>query len=220
MMKKYLIIVFLSIHAIHAMAQKNYIKIGGGIGSAPYEGGLGWNVDFQYEYKLAKKLSGFMSVGIIGDELTSQGRSQGSDGTQTWDNSWKYQYSERLNYIDLGLRHRILKKSEKYEMKAALGASFAQSVFRYPENIYINRGIIEQQDNVTRKVEVIMLLLGIENHIPISDHVSINLNLNYRTAFKERHELRREVRFDDGISTATSGILSVVNVSLQVGYLF
>jgi len=219
-MKKNLILVFLALNSITGMAQKNQVKIGGGIGGVPYEGTPGWNIEFQYEYNMTKRFSGFIALGMNGDKFSSQGRSQGTDGTDTWDNSWRYQYSERVNYFDAGFKYRIFKIGERYKMKAAVGGSLAQSIFRYPENIFINRGRIEQQDDVTRKVEVGMLLVGLENHISITERFGINLNLNYRTTFNEKHILTREVKFHNGISSSTSGILNLVNLTLQVGYLF
>jgi len=64
------------------------------------------------------------------------------------------------------------------------------------------------------------LLVGLENHISITERFGINLNLNYRTTFNEKHILTREVKFHNGISSSTSGILNLVNLTLQVGYLF
>lgn len=219
-MKKLLIFVMVTVNAFATMAQRNHFKIGGGFGSVPYEGTPGWNVELQYEYNMVKNLSGFLSLGINGDGFTSSGRSQGNDETGTWDNSWQYQYSERLNYFDAGFKHQIFTIGERYKMKAAVGGSLAQSIFRYPENIFINRGRIELKDDTTRKVEVGMLLLGIENFISITDRFGINLNLNYRTTFNEKHILTREVKYHDGVSSSTSGILNVVNLTLQFGYVF
>jgi hypothetical protein len=219
-MKKRLILGFLVLYSITAMAQKSQVKIGGGIGEVPYLGAFGWNIESQYEYQMTTRFSGFIALGMNGDKFTSQGRSQGSDGTGTWDNSWQYQSSERLNYFDAGFKYQIFKIRERYKMKAAVGGSLAQSTLRYPENIFIDKGIIELKEDVTRKVEVGMLLLGIENYISITDRLGISLNLNYRTTFNEKYTLTREVKDPYGVSYSISGILDVVNLSLQVGYKF
>ncbi len=219
-MKKEIILVFLLLNSIIIIAQKNQVKIGGGIGVVPYEGSPGWNAEFQYEYKMNPKFSGFIGLGINGDDFITQGRSQGTDGTDTWDNSWQFQYSEKFIYLDVGLKHRIVKRGERFEIKGSLGGSLAQSVFQYPEDIYINRGIIEQQNVVSRKVAVGMLLLGLENYVYLTDRFFLNLNLMVRTTFKERSILTREIEFHNNFSSETSGILNVPNLNLQLGYQF
>ena len=221
MIKKNLIFIFISCCAITMMAQNNYIKIGTGIGGVPYEMSGGWNFELQYEYKMKTKLSGFLSLGTNNrDNFTTQGRSQGTDGTETWDNSWQFEHSERFNYIDAGLKYPIFNIGERYAIKAVLGASLGQSIYNYPDNIFINRGIIEERDDITRKVEVGMLLVGLENHISITDRFSVSLNFNYRTTFDEKHILTREIEAPSYLIFTTSGILDVANASLQVGYLF
>ena len=97
MIKNALLIAILCIHAITMMAQKNYLKTGGGIGNVPYEGTLGLNVELQYEYKMLTRLSGFLSLGMNSDKFTLSGRSQGIDGTETWDNSWQYQLHNQFS---------------------------------------------------------------------------------------------------------------------------
>lgn len=155
-----------------------------------------------------------------GDNFISKGRAQGALGAEMWDNSWQYEYSERLNYIDIGLKYRLFKVGNRYELKTAIGTSFAQSVLNYPEYIFIDRGVIVQQDDVTRKVEVGALLLGIENHIELNDRFGVSLSLNYRTTFNKKHILTREVNFDDGLFSSTAGILNMLNLVLQLGYRF
>jgi hypothetical protein len=202
------------------MGQESYLKIGGGMGSLPYEGTLGWHAELQYEYRFLPSLSGFVSVGINGDNFTNKGQSQGNDGMETWNNSWEYNYVERLNYIDLGLKYPLLSIGKRYVMKPALGLSFVQSVLEYPEKMFINRGVIEQREDVVRKVGAGMLLFGLENVIALNERVGLNLSLNYRTAFTERHILTREVTFHNSRVTSTSGILHVTNIVLQIGYRF
>ena len=65
-----------------------------------------------------------------------------------------------------------------------------------------------------------MLLLGVENHIVITDRFGVSLNFNYRTTFDEKHILTRELRTHNNLGSSTSGIINVVNVLLQIGYLF
>ncbi len=218
-MKK-LIFLILLVHSFSLVAQKNQLKFGGGIGGVPYEGTPGWNIELQYAYQMTPRLSGFLSLGTNGDNFTSTGRSMGTDGIGTWDNSWQYGFSERLHYVDAGLRHRIFRVGEKYEFKGAVGASFAQSVLNYPEQIFINRGVIEQKEDVTRKVGVGMLLIGVENRVAVTDRIHISLSFNYRTTLKERFVLTRTVNYNDGTSSSTSGILNAVNLALQFGYSF
>ena len=218
--KREIFLVLLLLNSIAIIAQKNQVKIGGGMGSTPYEGTPGWNVDFQYEYKVTPKLSGFTGVGMNGDKYTAQGRSSGTSGTDTWNNNWKYDYSERFIYIDIGLKYKIFELGERYEMKASVGGSLGQSIFQYPEDIFINRGIIERQDEVTRKVEVGLFLLGFENYIYLTDRLFLNLNLILRTTFKEKYLFTREIKFHNNFTFVTSGILYVPSINLQVGYLF
>lgn len=221
MTKKNLIFIFISFYAITIMAQKNNIKIGTGIGTLPYETTGGWNVELQFEYKIKTRLSGFLSLGTNNrDNFTAQGRSQGTAGTETWDNSWQFKFSERFNYIDAGLKYRVFNTGERYAMKAVLGASLGQSVYTFPENVFINRGIIEQLDDITRKVEVGMLLLGVENHILITDRFGVSFNFNFRTTLDKKHILNSEIRTHNWYGYTTSGILNVMNVLLQFGYLF
>lgn len=215
-----IIFIFLILNSITIMAQKNQIKIGGGIGTTPYEGTPGWNFEAQYEYKVTPIFSGFFALGMNGNVFTAKGRSQGTNGTDTWDNSWQYQYSERLKYIDIGLKYKILSIGKRYEMKASVGGSLVQSTFQYPEDIFINRGVIERQNEVTRKVELGMLLLGFENYIYVTDRLFLNLNLLFRTTFKEKYILTREIRFHNNLASTTSGILNVTTLNLQFGYLF
>lgn len=210
----------INIYTMTTKAHKNQIKIGGGFGSVPYEGIRGWNVELQYEYKMVENLSGFVSLGKNAGIYTSTGRSTGSSRTELWDNSWEYQISEKFNYADIGLRYQLFKIGERYKMKGTIGSSFAQSVFEFPEYIFINKGVIEEMNIVTRKAEVAMLLLGIENSVSINDRFGINLNINYRTTFNKKHELVRDVNFHNGTSTVKTGILHVVNVALQLGYFF
>ncbi len=217
--KKEIILVFLLLNSFAMIAQNNQIKIGGGIGMVPYQSALGWNVDVQYEYKINSQFSGFIGAGMIGSNFTTRGRSQGTDGTDTWDNSWQFQYSERFQYIDLGLKYSILKR-ERYEMKTAFGGSLAQSIFKYPPDVYINRGIVEQENEVSRKVEIGMLLLGLENYVYLTDRFFLNLNLRFRTLFKEKHVLIREIKSHNNSGSVRSGILNVTNLNLQIGYLF
>lgn len=219
-MHRILIIGLLTIQAFTVMGQESYLKIGGGAGSLPYEGTLGWNAELQYEYRFLSGLSGFISVGINGDNFTSKGQSQGNDGMETWNNSWDYNYSERLNYIDLGLKYPLLTIGKRYVMKPALGLSIVQSVLEYPEKIFINRGVIEQREDVVRKAGTGMLLFGLENVIALNERVGLNLSFNYRTSLTERHILTREVTFHNGRVTSTTGILHVANIVIQIGYRF
>ena len=218
--KKEIILVCLLLNSIAIIAQKNQIKIGGGLGGVPYEMSIGTNIELQYEYKINTKFSGFMALGLNYDNFSAYGMSQGTDGTDTWNNSYQYEYSERFKYVDLGVKYSILRSGERYEMKASLGGSLAQSVFQYPEDIYINRGLIEQYNEVTRKVELGMLLFGIENYVFITDRFFLNLNLAFRTTFKERKILAREVKFHNNLVIETSGILNLFNINFQVGYQF
>jgi hypothetical protein len=201
-------------------AQKNIIKVGSGFGNVPYEGTLGWNAELQYERKILWELSGFFSMGLNGDNFTSRGRSQGSSGGETWDNSFEYTYSEGLLYFDTGLRYPIVRIKEKYKLKLAVGVSWIHSEFEYPKNIFINRGIIEQIDMVNHKVDVGMMFFGLENHISLTKRIGLNLGINYRSAFEEKHILKREVTYHNGSSSAVSGILNVVNLSCMLSYLW
>lgn len=218
-MKKFLFLI-LVFYSVGLAAQKNQLKFGGGIGSTPYEGTPGWNIELQYAYQITPQFSGFLSLGTNGGNFTATGRSTGADITGIWDNRWKYEYSERLRYMDAGVRHRIFRIGEKFEFKAAVGASFAQSVQKYPEYIFINKDVIEQKEDITRKVEVGMLLLGVENRAAITDRISISLSFNYRTTINEKHVLTRTVNYNYGSSSSTSGILNAVNLALQFGYSF
>lgn len=210
-------IIFLFL-TIPLSAQNNMVKLGGGVGSVPYEGTPGWNIELQYERKIISGFFGFLALGINGDHFTSRGRSQGSSGGTSWDNSYQYSYSERLPYIDIGLRCQIFRIKEKYKLKLAVGGSLVQSDFKYPEYIFINRGIIEQIDMTKHKVEVGMVLLGIDNYISLTNKIGLNVAINYRTAFREKYILRREVTYHNGSSSNTSGILDAVNIAVMFTY--
>lgn len=166
-MNKYVLLLILMCSGAAMMAQSYYIKAGGGIGGVPYEGTPGWNVALQCAYQFASRFSAFLSLGTNGDRFTSSGRSLGSSGSDARDNSWRNQYSERLHYMDAGLKYRLIGGGNVYQLKGTAGASLAQSVFHYPETLVINRGIIEQREDVTQKVETPMFLLGIDNHFSI-----------------------------------------------------
>lgn len=202
------------------VGQDHSINIGGGIGTVAYEKTGGLNIELQYEYQLHSKLSAFVSVGSNRDEFTTEGNSQGTDGIKTWDNSWKFEYAEQFNYVDAGVKFPLLNGGSKYVMKAILGGTLGQSIYGYPDNIVINRGIIEQLDAIDRKIVVGMFLLGIENAIAITDRLSLGLSLNFRTLFQEKHTLNEGILINNGEITFTSGILNVANLVLQVGYDF
>ncbi|MCW5922289.1 MAG: hypothetical protein KIS77_08100 [Saprospiraceae bacterium] len=201
-------------------AQNNILKLGIGLGGVAYEGTLGIGGELQYERLLGSGLSVFASAGINGDFFTSRGRSQGSSGGMTWDNSYKYNYSEQFLYVDLGLRGRVLSVGEKYALKLGAGVSAGQAVLRYPKTLFINRGIIEQRVNDTHRAEAILFNFGIDNDFTINPRFVITLRGIFRTTFSEKHILSRVVNYENGTSSSTSGILNVPSVMISFGYLF
>lgn len=219
-MIQHAILLLLLCLATFATAQQNNLIVGFGTGNIPYEGTMAWGGDVEYERFLNDGLSVFVSAGWLGDRFTEQGYSMGTDGTTTWDNNWKYDFSERFQFVDLGVKERILRIGEKYSLHSSLGATFGQSVFKYPETLVIEKGVILQQEQVTRRVEVWMLNVGIEQRFKVTEHFFIGLNAAFRTTFGEKHVLSRVINFDYGTISSTSGIRSVSNVNLVVGTIF
>ncbi len=216
-----LTLVFFISCALAAMAQKHQLRIGGGIGALPYEGSLGaWNIEIQYEREITPPLSGFAALGISFEDIAGEG----SYALGEWYRIWRYEMSERLFYFDVGIRPRMFKIGKRYEMRAALGGSVALSIFNYPKNIVINKGVL-RKDDVSQKVVVWMFLLGLENRVHITDRFSISLSTNYRITPDAKRPLTltyREIREVGGSSMSTGylGITYSTNIVLQFGYVF
>lgn len=220
-MKHLIILLFFLFNSFVLIAQTNAIKIGVGTGTLAYEHGFATNVECQYEYELIPRLSPFIAVGTTGKKLVRKGVTYEIDGDVTLANAWEYEYSERFNYADFGLKYRLFKLYDRYEMKALIGGTLAQSRFNYPARVVINRGVIEERIDVQRNSTIGLMLFGLENNVYISDRFIIGLNVIFRTTFYEKHRITREIIIKDELKgSATSGILNVANMNLQFGYLF
>ena len=207
--------------AVAATAQRHQVKIGGGIGTLPYERHLGArNIEIQYEREITPALSGFAALGISFENVVGEG----SYTFGEWYRIWRYEISERLLYFDVGIRPRIFKIGKRYEMRAALGGSVALSIYSYPENIVINRGVL-RKDDISQRVVVWMFLLGLENRFHITERFSVGLSANYRTTPEAKQPLtriHREIReIDSSIMSAVyPGISYSTNIVLHFGYVF
>lgn len=201
-------------------AQKHQVKIGGGIGNAPYEGTPSLNIDAQYEYLPLQKVAPFLALGVTRNNFSLQGRSRGSSGGITWDNTYESELSEQMFYADLGLKFRLSRSANRYRLKAAIGGSLISSRFNYVQDLSINRGAIEAGTPTTSSTELGMFLVGIENYYFLSEQLSLSLNLYARTCFREKAAVTRYATFDVGAGSSTSSISSAVNLNFQVGYRF
>lgn len=212
---------FLLFSSVLSFAQQNSIKAGGGTGSVPYEGVFGWNIELQYERELAaEEITIFAALGANAARSDIWGQSRGSDGVTSWNNSWAYAHKERFHYLDIGMKLRLFERGSRYEFKLGAGAALGYSVFKYPETIFIRRGIIEQREDTVHRVGVVMPMLGIDNKIKVTDQIFVSLSLNLRVSFEEQHILERVILYENGRSSSTSGISAMMNAALQVGHVF
>ncbi len=219
-MKRNLTLVLFVSCAVAATAQKHQVKIGGGIGTLPYERTLAWNIDFQYEHRVNPVFSGFAALGTSRKSFTVMGN-YGRVGSPVW----QYEYSERLAHLDAGIKRRVFRIGKRYEAKVALGGTLLQSTYNHPDSVTIREATVVRKDDVTRKRVVGMFLLGLENSLSVTDRFSVSVSLNYRTTFNEKHVLVREVIFRSDSKTvsvphAVSGILHQASMTVQLGYLF
>ena len=196
------------------------IKFGIGLGTVPYEGGMGLGGEMQYEHSFPFGLSVFVAAGTNATNYRGSGRSQGFANGVSWDNSYSYKYSERLSFLDLGLRTQVLRLGERYTLKAGAGVSAVRSVFEHPKTLVINRGIIVQREDGTHRASVLMLNFGLDNDFQISPRWVLGLRAVFRATDTERHTLTRVINIDNGTLTTTSGIRNTLNLGLSLGYLF
>lgn len=80
--------------------------------------------------------------------------------------------------------------------------------------------MFEERNDVLRKSTLGLMLFGLENNVYISDRFLFTLSMIFRTTFKEKYIITREILTHNALITSTSGILNVANFNLQFGYLF
>ncbi|GEM_PF-1915665 len=240
-MKKGLLFTLLSFSSLAMMAQNRQVKIGGGLGFLSE--GQARNVELQCEHRISEKLSIFVSLGVNNADITAQGLYGFIPGSYTGvvyelytddrdvllqhlrdQGGWRFQYSERLIYTDVGLKGRLFEPAKGNQIKVVAGSSLGRYIYSGPENVFVNRGMIVDKDNVDKSIGVVMFLIGVENEFSIFERFSISFSLNYRTRFNERRAFTRRIQFGSAPNTTevriNSSILYSANMTLQVGYRF
>ena len=224
-MRQLLTLFSLVLMATNIQAQKSEIKIGAGFGQVPYEGSFVLNLELQYDRQIINRGSLFLSGGVNADRFSVSGRSFGGSGeTLLYDNSYRYDYSEQIYYLDMGLKYELLQLGKRYSIKGILGASFARSVFFIPD-VIIRQGIIVSQENNIYKRSLGMAIVGLEKTFIVNDHLSVNISISHRYNLGSRHPIEQSSSSSTlgGISSFTTkyhGITYIHNITFQVGYRF
>jgi hypothetical protein len=205
----------------NASAQKrnSALQIGGQYGPTPYETLDAFGVNAGYEWDFHRMFSAVAVAGFVrgGDQV--EGRSSGQDAGGSWDNSYAYSIEEQFNYLDLTGLINFTPNSKRNRFEIGLGTGLTYTVLKYPKDLYIERGIINNLNYTRHKEMVAMAHITFANRLLITDRLEVFARLTGRQAFKEGPILTREVRFDGGaLSSSSNNIRNNFTITLGVGY--
>jgi hypothetical protein len=204
----------------HLAAQKfsQSLQIGAQYGPTPFEtiGGLGASAG--YEMDLGRSFSVAAVAGFVRGGWTARGGSRGQDASGSWDNQYSYRTSEQFNYLDITGLINLTPNSKRNRLEIGLGAGMTHTMLRYPKDLYINKGMIENL-NYTRHHEwVAMAHLTIANRVKISDQLEVFGRLTGRQAFQESPVLERVGRFNQGSFSSSNSVKNNYTLSVGIGY--
>mgnify|MGYP001382758307 CR=1 FL=1 len=194
------------------------IGISAQYGRTPYESADALGGALKFDFSLNRRLSLSANAGHIRGKTSIAGRSQGQSGSVVWDNSYQFTQKENFSHLDVDLLLNLFPNNVMNKLKIGAGLSLTYTVLEYPTDIFINRGIIETLEFGKQSKAVPMLNLLIEDEIKISDRLIFFGRATFRTSFTEKHILAREIRYENGVSSATSGIISNFTLALGLGY--
>jgi len=207
--------------AANASAQKRNgaLQIGGQYGPTPYETLDGFGVNAGYEWDFHRLFSAVAVAGFVRDGYQVEGRSFGQDAGGSWDNSYTYRLEEQFNYLDLTGLINLTPNSKRNRLEIGLGTGLTYTVFKYPKDLYIEKGVIDNLNYTTHKEMVAMAHITFANRVMITDRLEVFARLTGRQAFQESPIQTVVVRYDGGASSSSSSnIRNNYTITLGVGY--
>lgn len=212
-----LIFLFTSIQTF-SQIKKGCFKIGYQRVSTMHLGVRGTGYHAQYEFSL--KEDGFTtSIGIgqfFGKEK-EEGRSRGTMGLVTWDNSYKFFSSEASVYLEINGMVSYTEKLDWINLKAGGGITFFSNSLNYYQNLNIVRGLIESYEPDKHRENKAMLNLVLDNDIILNDQFVIHCKFIFRKIINETVPL---IRTRNGTSFSKSSFDSITSMVIGLGYRF
>lgn len=216
-----LLLLFSMSHITPLAAQKlsQTLQLGAQYGPTPFETIGGMGVSAGYEMDISRHFSVAATTGFVRGSWVARGGSQGQDANGSWDNRYSYRTSEQFNYLEITGLVNLTPNSKRNRMEIGLGTGMTYTMLRYPKDLVIDRGMIENL-NYTRHHEwVAMAHLTIANRVRISDRLEVFGRLTGRQAFQESPILYRGAQAGKGSFSSATNVRNNYTVNIGIGYL-
>lgn len=215
-----IIFLFLSIQSF-GQIDKHSINIGFHAGGTSHLGASGLGYHVQYNYDLSDRLSGGIGFGQLHGSANQGGRSRGTSGGVSWDNSYETSSSEGHNYIEIVGLYNYTPRFEFMDLKIGGGITFLSNWLNYNKDLTILRGEIISAEETRKRDNVAMVNLVLDNNFNLTDRLFVNCKFIFRKAINEQERLEITTFFNgSGTITSTSQIDILGAMVIGVGYRF
>lgn len=215
-----LIFLFLSIQSF-GQIKKHSIKTGIQLGGTTHLGAPGTGYHVKYEYNFSDKYSLGISFGQLHGKSIQRGRSRGTAGSFTWDNSYEIYSTEGYNYIEMNGMYTYFDRFEFMKLKFGGGITFLSNWLNYNKDLTLFRGEIISAEETRHRDDVAMLNVVLDNNFILTDQLFINCQFIFRKVINDQEPLVIETFYAGsgrGASTSVVDVLGAVVVGL--GYRF
>jgi len=215
-----LLLSFFSAISLHAQTRPNAVKLGVGYSETAYQGTGGLLAELQYDRRLNNRFTLTTGLGHLRGTYVMSGSSMGTDGTESWDNSYELKFDEQFSYLEANALYSFFPVEQRNDLKFGVGLAYAQAILDYPVDVYIYRGEVVRSVIEPYTRYALMMNFVLENDFHLNDRWIAGLKATFRTTFSEKDVLERVITYPDGFQSSTSGILNNAGITARAGYRF
>lgn len=220
MKKAFLFFIFcFALNAIlNAQTLSQTLQVGVQYGPTPFETMDGLGGCIGYEAAVNRFISASAVLGFVGGSYQVKGMSKGQDANGSWDNQYAYRLQEQFNYLDVTGLVNATPNSKRNRLEIGLGIGLTHTVLKYPKDLYIEKGLIENLVYTKHHEVVAMAHLTFANRVKITPRLECFARLTGRQAFKESPVLERSVGSGNVSFSSANNVKNNYTISLGMGY--